>query len=416
MKLIYLHQYFSTPDSPGGTRSFEFARRLVSAGIDVHMVTSVRNAPRTGSWSTKVVEGITVHSVSVPYGQYMSFPRRIAAFVEFAAKASVKARSLHGDVVFGTSTPLTIALPALYATALRKTPFVLEIRDLWPKVPVAMGALRNPLSRYAARALERLSYNMADAIIALSPDMERGIVDVAPHRRRGVTVIPNAADIDFFNRPATAARSWREDHPEIGDSPFILYAGALGKVNNPIYLVDLAENLKAIDSPLKVVVLGSGSEEGDVRKRAEAVGVLGNQLVLLEPIAKDKLPDAYAAASMAISTVAPIEALYANSANKFFDALAAGKPAIINHPGWMKKVLEDADAGIAVSTTDAKQAAAELNALLQDKPRLKTMSANAQSLAESQFSRDTLATELLLVLRRAERSPHRPARRNRSCR
>lgn len=404
MKLIYLHQYFNTPDSPGGTRSFEFARRLASAGIDVHVVTSVRDAPRARSWSRKEVEGVAVHSVPVPYGQHMSFPRRIAAFAEFAVRSSIKARSLKGDAVLATSTPLTIVLPALYATAFRSAPFVLEIRDLWPSVPIAMGALQNPASRWAAHALERLSYKRATAIVALSPDMKRGIVDVAPNRSQDITVIPNAADLDLFDRPAAATERWRKEHPEIGEAPFILYAGALGKVNNPTYLVDLAKNLKTMGSPLKIAIMGSGSEERDLRERAEAVGVLGDQLVLLEPTAKQKLPNAYAAATMAISTVAPIRELSANSANKFFDALAAGRPAIINHSGWMEQVLHESGAGLSVSATDTKDAAAELHALVQDGQRLEMMSTNARSLAKSRFSRDDLAKELLLVLRRAMRA------------
>ena len=40
MKIIYLHQYFNTPNTHGSTRSFELAIRLVRDGHDVHMITS----------------------------------------------------------------------------------------------------------------------------------------------------------------------------------------------------------------------------------------------------------------------------------------------------------------------------------------------------------------------------------------
>jgi 3-hexulose-6-phosphate synthase len=36
MKIVYLHQYFNTPDTTGSTRSFEMARRWVEAGHEVH--------------------------------------------------------------------------------------------------------------------------------------------------------------------------------------------------------------------------------------------------------------------------------------------------------------------------------------------------------------------------------------------
>ncbi|MDP7609828.1 MAG: glycosyltransferase WbuB, partial [Candidatus Marinimicrobia bacterium] len=39
MKIIYLHQYFNTPDMPGSIRSFELASRLVRNGHEVYMLT-----------------------------------------------------------------------------------------------------------------------------------------------------------------------------------------------------------------------------------------------------------------------------------------------------------------------------------------------------------------------------------------
>ena len=56
-------------------------------------------------------------------------------------------------MIYATSPPLTMALPALAAAAARRAPLVFEVRDLWPEAPIQMGALRNPaLRRAGARA------------------------------------------------------------------------------------------------------------------------------------------------------------------------------------------------------------------------------------------------------------------------
>ena len=115
VRVLYLHQYFATPEGSWGTRSYEFARRLVAAGHEVTVVTSTAALPerlRRGP-SRFEVDGIQVMALDVEYAQSMSFFRRKAAFLEFAIRATMASRSLPADVVFATSTPLTIALPGV---------------------------------------------------------------------------------------------------------------------------------------------------------------------------------------------------------------------------------------------------------------------------------------------------------------
>ena len=114
MRVIYLHQYFLTPDMAGGTRSYEMARRLVQAGHEVHMITTDQRADAAGAaWRESDVAGTHVHWARVPYRNEMGFAARVRAFLHFAIASTRRALALRGDVILATSTPLTIALPAL---------------------------------------------------------------------------------------------------------------------------------------------------------------------------------------------------------------------------------------------------------------------------------------------------------------
>lgn len=144
MHIVYLHQYFNTPAMSGSTRSYEIARRLVSAGHRVSVVTSSRISDDRKGWVQSNESGIDVHWLAVPYSNRMAYGERISAFLRFAFGAARRAASLRGDVVFATSTPLTIAIPGVFAARKLKVPMVFEVRDLWPEVPIAIGALRNP--------------------------------------------------------------------------------------------------------------------------------------------------------------------------------------------------------------------------------------------------------------------------------
>ena len=172
MRIVYLHQHFREPSEAGGTRSYEFARRLAAAGHDVQMVTA-HHAPTEAvsrsSWEHRELDGFSVHYAHMPYSNRMSFSKRIASFFRFAWVSAGKAAELGGHVIFATSTPLTIALPAAYAKWKTRTPIVFEVRDLWPEAPIALGALQSAPSRVAARWLERFAYRNAEHIVALSP-------------------------------------------------------------------------------------------------------------------------------------------------------------------------------------------------------------------------------------------------------
>src|SRR5664280_1955452 len=114
MRVIYLHQYFNDPSMPGSTRSHEVALRLGAAGHEVHVITSDRTK-RARRWRTTASHGYVTHWLGVPYSNSMRSMGRIRAFAEFAVRASRLAFQLSPDVVFASSTPLTIAAPGIYA-------------------------------------------------------------------------------------------------------------------------------------------------------------------------------------------------------------------------------------------------------------------------------------------------------------
>lgn len=396
MKIVYLHQYFNTPSMVGGTRSYELARRLVAKGHQVEMVTSWREPGARRGWFTSVEEGINVHWLPVPYGNHMSYRQRIVAFLRFAVAAARKAASFDADVVYATSTPLTIALPAVYAARRMRCPMVFEVRDLWPEMPIAIGALKNPVARRAARWLERYAYRNSTRIVALSPGMAAGVAATGYPTER-ISVIPNSADLELFATDADAAMGFRAAHPELGDAPIVLYAGTFGIVNGVGWLVELAAEAERAGLPCKVVLVGSGYETDKIVRKARDAGVLGVNCFIYDPMTKAGVVAAFQAASVICSVFVPLKEMEANSANKFFDGLAAGKPMAINYGGWQAELLMQNGAGL-VMPREPSAAVRILGEWLHDPVRLAQAGVNARALAEREFGRDLLADRLESVL------------------
>ena len=371
MRILYLHQFFVTRAGAGGTRSYEFARRFVERGHAVRMVTAGEG---------RSVDGIEVVGVRGAYSDYMratamSNLGRMLAFARFALGASVAAlRGPRPDVIYATSPPLTMALPALAASIRWRTPLVFEVRDLWPEAPIQMGALRNPVAQWLARAIERFVYRRSTRVIALSP----GIEATLPAGK--AVLVPNAADLDLFD-------------PDAPRGPFqVAYFGAMGEANDLTAVIEAARLLP--DVPF--VLMGDG-------KRRPALERTAPSNVRFRTGAKADVARLAADSSACLTVFKDVPVLATNSPNKLFDTFAAGRAAIVNMDGWMRELVERNEAGVYVRAGDAAELAERI-AWLRDNPdEAARMGRNARALAERDFGRDRLAERALGVLEEAAR-------------
>lgn len=409
MRILYLHQYFNTPSMAGGTRSYDMATRLVQLGHEVQMVTTWREPTQRKSWYTTTESGVTVHWLPVEYANQMSYSRRIRAFCQFAWHSSRKARALPADVIFATSTPLTIAVPALYASWRKDTPFVFEVRDMWPDVPIALGALSGRVPIRLARQLEMTAYRRAAHIVALAPGMRDEIAAKGIPKEK-ITVIPNGSDMRLY---ATAPKEPdpRREHEWLGDRKLVLYAGTISTANGVDYLVHLAERTAMIDPEIRFVVFGSGRSSEQVRQLAAEKKVLNKTLFMFEPLPKERLVRWCVAADMHLALMAGPSTYLRNAVNnKFFEALAAGKPIANNFDGWQTQVAAEADIGVRLDAEDYEAAARILTNALHDEAWLAAASARSRALGEGRFNRDLQAKELERVLLDAADARGRPGK------
>ena len=414
MRILYLHQYFVTRAGVGGTRSYEFARYLVNQGHEVVMIAAADESSGRGSGlvNHRDVDGIELIEVRAGHNDYlrgtsMGYLARIRSFFQFAlASSRVALRLPRPDVVFATSTPLTIGIPALAASWRHNAPLVFEVRDLWPEAPIQLGALRSLMGIELARWLERTIYRNAAHVIALSPGMRDGVVGAGAPADR-VSVIPNAADLDLFS-PAVDGLEFRA---RLGvNGQFVCsYFGAMGEANDLNPVVEAARLLEESGERGIVFVLHGGG-----KRRAE-LEAFCRRHKLTNVIFSDPIPDKHAIARLAAASdvcmtiYKNVPILYTCSPNKLFDTFAAGRPAIVNSPGWLKDLVERNEAGFYVRPDDAEHLS-ERVVFLRDHPELvRAYGRNARRLAEESFDRNRLAGQLLSVLEQVVANNPRPA-------
>lgn len=408
MKILYIDQYFSTREGRSGTRSYEFARRWAAEGHDVLVITSASaysHMRGQREWLRRhVVEGVHVWSLRIPYAQTMSHARRAWAFTAFMTASTAAALlAPRPDVIFASSTPLSVGVTGAVVAWLRTRPFVFEVRDLWPRAPIELGAIRNPLAIRFFQAVERWIYRRADRVNALSPGMRDGVRE-AGETRDILSVIPNACDEDL--RPESVDRNAVRERWGLDARVFVVvYAGALGPANDVGDLLDVAAELRRRGrDDVAVLIAGEGSQESALRERVRRDGLSNVRFAgVIERLAVGEL---LAASDLGVTCFAPLPVLATNSPNKFFDYLACGLPQITNSPGWVRPILEDTGAGVYWPHGDAA-AGADAVMRLADDPALLRRRAQAAEDCAKQYARPLLGERLLDVFRAAGRAPAR---------
>jgi len=380
----------------GGVRSYDIAKHLVDKGHSVQMITTDRTPFNRGGWKVSDEDGICVHWLSLAYSNQLSYIKRLVAFFSFAISSSKKGGGLQGDVVFATSTPLTIAIPALYISWKLSIPIVFEVRDLWPDVPIAVGVIKNPIIKYLAKLLERHIYSKSKAVIALSDGMKSGVVK-AGCKKDKVVVIPNFSNLELFNIKNTG-KEFRANRRWLGSSPLLVYTGAFGMINGVDYLVDISEQLMLLKSDIKILLIGDGKKYNDVKRYAIQKHVLNNNLFINSSVSKSELPQLLASADLASNIVINIPEVWNNSANKFFDALASGTPVLINGGGWQADIINNHNAGIVTHGLSIEESAKRIDDFLHDKLLLKESSENAYKLSKKYFDKNDLVKKVEQIL------------------
>lgn len=386
MKILYIHQYFKTPEQGGAIRSWYISTAMAKAGHEVHMITSYGG----GKYFVKDLDGIHVHYLPVTYKSSFRFFRRVIAFLLFSHHAYYLAKKIKSpDLIYITSTPLTVGLVALKLKHKFHLPYIFEVRDLWPEVPIQMKIIRNPILKFITRYLEKKTYAGASGIIALSPGIEHSIKSL-PYVK-SVHLCPNMSDCDFFQMDQVREKELIEEYGL--ERKFIIsYFGAIGPSNALDYLLDVAWIACLERSEIVFFILGEGPMKKNLKKRKESERL--ENVHFIDHQNKMDLKKYLSVTDAAYISFANYAVFELNSPNKFFDALACGKLIISNVNGWIRELIETNASGFYYDPDRPEMFLRKLKPFLEDPGKVEDFQKNARNLAEKHFERKMLTQQL----------------------
>ncbi|PYV61507.1 MAG: glycosyltransferase WbuB, partial [Acidobacteria bacterium] len=304
MKILYVSQYFPPEMGAPAARVSELSRHWVHAGHEVTVLTGFPNhpdgiiKPEYRGRFRRIVFRETIDGISLVRTWLLPFPNRksherILNYSSFCLSAAITGSFLdRPDVVIATSPQLLVGLSGWWIAKLKRVPFVLEVRDLWPESLAAVG-VGDPNS-LLSRALGRIAgflYHQANHIVVVTPAFRDHLIRKWRVQEEKISIVQNGVETELFS-PGDGSPLLRDLNAE---GKFIAsYIGTLGLAHGLQTIVEAAETLQRIESNVLFLLVGEGADRERIQALAKSKQLANIRFVSQQP--REKIP-AYIAAS-----------------------------------------------------------------------------------------------------------------------
>lgn len=407
MRILYVSQYFPPEMGAPAARVSELARAWAGLGHEVQVLTGFPNHPTgvippgyRGEWTRRErppeLGGVEVLRVPIHAAANRGLFRRALNYGSFALSSGLVGPLLakRPDVLVATSPQILTAVSGAWLATLLRVPFVFEVRDLWPKSIVAVGAL--PAGSPAVKALalvERALYARADRIVAVTESFVDEIAAMGV-RREKIQVVTNGVDLDLF-RPRDRAQARRAlGLPAEG---FLAsYVGTHGMAHGLATLLDAAALLRkrgGAAAQATVLLVGEGAEKAALAARAREHGL--DRVLFWDQRPREEVAQVLAASDACLVLLRDDPLFRTVLPSKMFECMGAARAMVSTVDGEARALLERAGAGLFVPPGDAAALAEALARLAADPSPLDPMGRSGRAHVEAFYSRPALARRYL---------------------
>jgi glycosyltransferase involved in cell wall biosynthesis len=352
MHILFLSDNFPPETNAPASRTFEHATHWVKAGHQVTVITCAPNFPagtlfpgyRNRWYASEDMDGVRVVRVKTYITANAGFLRRTLDYLSFLPSAFVAGLLLpRADVIVGTSPQFFAALGAWMLAAVRRRPFVFELRDLWPASIVTVGAMEeSPVIRVLEK-LELFLYRRAAAIVSVTRSFKAELVrrGIAPEK---IAVVINGVDLGRY-RPR-ARDSELATRYALDGKLVIGYLGTHGMANALHRVLEAAELLRGRQD-IVFLLAGGGARRASLLATATAKKL--DNVRLLPPQPKELMPRLWSLCDVSLIHLKDDPVFATVIPSKLFESLGMGLPVLMSLPaGEATRMVTAAGVGVIV--------------------------------------------------------------------
>ncbi|CAH0993316.1 D-inositol-3-phosphate glycosyltransferase [Sinobacterium norvegicum] len=401
MKILFLSHYFTPEVNAPATRTFEHCRRWVELGHDVTVVSCVPHHPMGKAYqgySNKLfykesIAGIKVIRVKTYITANEGFLKRTLNYVLYMLAAIICSLFTgKADVVVSTTPQFFNGLAGYFVSRIKRAPWVLEIRDLWPESIVAVGAVKNNFVIAVLEWIERFVYKKSDRIISVTDSFVSHIKNVSG-RDDGIHVIRNGVDLNMFT-PIPKNEAFSKKYGLL-DKFVVSYVGTHGMAHGLDTILDAAKLLSE-RKDIAILMVGDGSERSRLDDKIKNERI--SNIVMLGQQPKEMMPKIWSVSDVSLVVLRRLDLFKSVIPSKIFESMAMEKPIILGVEGEVEKIIDSAGSGISIPPEDASALAQAIIRLADDHNLYRECSNNGRVCVERDFDRLVLADNIAVML------------------
>jgi glycosyltransferase involved in cell wall biosynthesis len=259
--------------------------------------------------------------------------------------------------------------------------------------------MRKSLLITAFEKIELFLYRRATAIVSVTESFRDDLVGRGIDGRK-VHVVRNGVDLDRYGPRVRDAELARETGLE---GRFVAgYIGTHGMAHALQKVLDSAELLRD-RRDIAFFFAGSGAERARVEQRVAERGLDNVKLIPRQP--KERMPSLWSLCDVALVPLKDAPVFSTVIPSKIFESMGMGVPLLMSVPeGEATAIVKATGSGLCVQPESPHAMADAIRELAGNPEQMLKLRRSAEA-AAPQFSRDALATRMLLIMQKvAERS------------
>ncbi|WP_221074087.1 glycosyltransferase family 4 protein [Agarivorans aestuarii] len=401
MKIIFLTDNFPPEGNAPATRTYEHAIRWVKAGHKVTVVTCAPNFPegrvfegyKNAWYQTHQLDGIDVVRVKTFITANEGFVKRILDFMSFMVTGFIAGLfQKKPDVIVATSPQFFSAIAGWALSAVKRKPFVFELRDIWPASITAVGAMKDSFVIRMLEKIELFLYRRADSIVSVTHSFKDELI------KRGIDgdkidIVLNGVDLTKYEPSDAKAHDFATKYGL--ENKFVAgYIGTHGMAHGLEHIVDVAERLQIYDD-IRVMFAGGGAARQNVVDLVEKKQL--KNVVLIDRQPKEMMPKLWSLCDVSLVPLVNSDLFRTVIPSKIFECMGMGIPTIMSVPeGEATAIIRETNSGVVVESENVDQITAAILRFHKDKDLYQQVRTSSIE-AAPKFNRDSTAADLVKV-------------------
>jgi colanic acid biosynthesis glycosyl transferase WcaI len=405
MHILFLTDNFPPEGNAPATRTYEHAREWVKLGHAVTVITCAPNFPegklfegyRNRWYQREVMDGVEVVRVKTYITANEGFAKRILDYISFGFMGGLAGLfQKRPDVIVSTSPQFFCACGAWVLSVVRWTPWVFELRDIWPASITAVGAMEKRAVIRLLETLELFLYRRADRIVSVTSSFKEELVERGIDGGK-IDVVINGVDLFTYVPEQDKNEALAAEYGLAGK--FVVgYVGTHGMAHALDKVLDTAELLQE-KNDIRFLFAGGGAERTKLEQLAVGRGL--SNVVMMPRQPKEMMPAVWSLCDISLISLRNTPLFTKVIPSKIFESMGMGLPMVITCPqGEATKIIESSGSGVAVPPEDPGALALCIGALYADRARLGEL-AKASVAAAPTFDRKRQAEMMLESLQLA---------------